>query len=173
MFKTTQKVQYFTSWIANGHSILHFIIHIIDNVQNIFGCNLDVQPVCYTGHDLWVKTPLCLLATSINTNQSVGHICLNLNFGKISHRFTCHFTNTDKIQNYLISYVKNYFTWKICWSATFYSSWSNFKWVIFIKYTVKYAVCNGRASGCCQTESGSSYLFWYKLDFLPFPLCVM
>ena len=42
-----------------------------------------------------------------------GHDCLNLNFGKISHRFTRDFTNTDKkIRKWLLYYVKNYFNQK-------------------------------------------------------------
>ena len=43
----------------------------------------------------------------------VGHVCLNLNFRQISHRFTHDFTNTDKkIQKCLISFVKKYFNQK-------------------------------------------------------------
>ena len=42
-----------------------------------------------------------------------GHDCLNLNFQKISHRFTRDFTNTDKkIRKWLLYYVKNYFNRK-------------------------------------------------------------
>ena len=44
-----------------------------------------------------------------NENSGVGHVWLYI-FGKISHRFTRAFTNTDKkIQECLISFVKNYF----------------------------------------------------------------
>ena len=42
-----------------------------------------------------------------------GHDCLNLDFQKISHRFTRDFTNTDKkIRKWLLYYVKNYFNRK-------------------------------------------------------------
>ena len=42
-------------------------------------------------------------------NRGVEHICLNLDFGKISHRFTRDFTNTDKkIRKCRKYYVKNY-----------------------------------------------------------------
>ena len=43
-------------------------------------------------NDVMLLLPLLLLIAT----GGAGNDCLNLNFGKISHRFTRDFTNTDK-----------------------------------------------------------------------------
>ena len=36
-----------------------------------------------------------MLMKTLSVNRGAGNDCLNLNFGKISHRFTRDFTNID------------------------------------------------------------------------------
>ena len=73
----------------------------------------------------------------------------NLNFGTIYHRFTRNFAKTGSKKSKW-PYNNNTLYWKLFqpmmrWSSTLNSSWSNFKWVLFMNYTIIKVSCMQRS----------------------------